>query len=104
MKKQPQIIIKPYKRKKKKKRLKRYFLVILTFLIFFTLSLYFLLSWLVKKESGELEKQRLNNQILRSEIKRFQSSNEAYEEYIRTKMGYIKEGEKLIIYSENTKR
>lgn len=98
MKKQPQIVIKPYSRKRKKKGWRRYFIVILTFFIFFTVSVYLFLSWLIKKEKTELERLRYENQKLRSEIKRFQSSQEAYEEYIRTRLGYIRDGEKIIIY------
>lgn len=70
----------------------------LTVLIFITLSLYLFLSWIIKKEEKGLEKLRSENQILRSEIKRFQSSDLAYEELLRAKMGYIKNGEKVIQY------
>ncbi len=98
MKRNPQIVIKPYSKKRKKKTWRRYFLVIFTFLIFFTVSIYLFLSWLVKKEKTELERLKYENQKIRSEIKKFQSSQEAYEEYIRTRLGYIKDGEKIIIY------
>ncbi len=70
----------------------------LTALVFITLSLYLFLSWIIKKEEKGLEKLRSENQILRLEIKRFQSSDLAYEELLRVKMGYIKNGEKVIQY------
>lgn len=79
-------------------------MVVLSVLVFFSLMVYLLLHWMIKKEGRELEKLRMENQILRSEIKRFQSSEEAYEELLRTKMGYIKEGEKLIIYLDIKKK
>ncbi|MCS7199710.1 MAG: septum formation initiator family protein [Caldimicrobium sp.] len=104
MKKQPVIYLKPYSKRSKKKRLKKILLVVLSVLVFFSLMVYLLLHWMIKKEGRELEKLRMENQILRSEIKRFQSSDEAYEELLRTKMGYIKEGEKLIIYSDLKKK
>lgn len=104
MKKEPSIYIKPYSKKKKKKRIKRILLVVLSVLVFFTLTIYLLLHWLIKKESKELEKLKLDNQMLRSEIKKYQSSEQAYEELLRTKLGFIKDGEKIIIYSESKRK
>lgn len=79
-------------------------LVVLSVLVFFTLTIYLLLHWLIKKESKELEKLKLDNQMLRSEIKKYQSSEQAYEELLRTKLGFIKDGEKIIIYSESKRK
>ncbi|MEZ0343348.1 MAG: septum formation initiator family protein [Caldimicrobium sp.] len=93
-----EIIIRPYSKKRRKKRLRRFFLFFLSVLVVFTLSLYFFLNWLIKKENEEVEKLKTKNQSLRSEIKKYESSDEAYEELLRVKMGYIKDGEKIIIY------
>lgn len=93
-----EIIIKPYSRKKRKKRLRRFLLLFLSLLVIFTLSFYFLLNWLIKKESEEIEKIKMRNQYLKSEIKKYESSDMAYEELLRVKLGYIQEGEKIIIY------
>ncbi len=93
-----EIIIRPYSKKRRKKRLRRLFLFFLSVLVVFTLSLYFFLNWLIKKENEEVEKLKTKNQSLRSEIKKYESSDEAYEELLRVKMGYIKDGEKIIIY------
>ncbi len=98
MLKSREIIIRPYSKKKRKKRLRRFFLFFLSILIVFTLSIYFFLNWLIKKESEEVEKLRMKNQSLKSEIKKFESSDQAYEELLRVKMGYIRDGEKIIIY------
>jgi cell division protein FtsB len=98
MPKPSQIIIKPYSKRKKKKRLRRILLGMLTALVFVILTIYIFLSWLIKKEGKELEKLRSENQILKTEIKKFQSSDLAYEEFLRVKMGYIKNGEKVIQY------
>ncbi|WP_200870694.1 MULTISPECIES: septum formation initiator family protein [Thermodesulfobacterium] len=47
----------------------------------------------------EVERVRRENVYYEGEIKRLTSSDEPYEEILRTKYGYIKEGEKIIIYS-----
>jgi len=96
-----EIIIKP--RKKKKKRLRRILVFLLAGSLFFAISIYFFLSWMIKKEAEEIQKIKSKNEILRSQIKQYQSSDEAYEELLRTKLGYIRDGEKIIIYKENTK-
>lgn len=98
MPKSREIIIKPYSKKRRKKRLRRFFLFFLSVLLIFTLSLYFFLNWLIKRENEEVEKLKLQNQYLKSEIKKYEGSDEAYEELLRVKMGYIKNGEKVIIY------
>jgi len=97
MARQKEILIRPYQRKKKK-RVKRILLLGLTILVLFTVTFYLFLNWVIKKETSELEKIRTKNQSLKSEIKRFQSSKEAYEELLRVRMGYIREGEKIINY------
>jgi hypothetical protein len=38
---------------------------------------------------------------MRQEIKQLQSSESNYEELIRRRLGYIKDGEKILIYHEN---
>ncbi|MFN4197369.1 MAG: FtsB family cell division protein, partial [Caldimicrobium sp.] len=50
--------------------------------------------------SKELEKIQIENQRLKSEIKKYQSSDKAYEEFLRVQMGYIEEGEKIILYMD----
>jgi len=94
-----EIIIKP--RKKKKKRLRRILVFLLAGSLFFAISIYLFLSWMIKKEAEEIQKIKSKNEILKSQIKRYQSSDEAYEELLRTKLGYIRDGEKIIIYKEN---
>jgi len=94
-----EIIIKP--RKKKKKRLRRILVFLLAGSLLFAISIYFFLSWMIKKEAEEIQKIKSKNEILKSQIKRYQSSDEAYEELLRTRLGFIKEGEKIIIYKEN---
>ncbi|MCS7150625.1 MAG: septum formation initiator family protein [Caldimicrobium sp.] len=78
--------------------------MVISLLVFFALTIYLFLHWLIKKESKELEKLKLDNQMLRSEIKKYQSSEQAYEELLRTKLGFIKDGEKIIIYSESKRK
>ncbi|MFN3920964.1 MAG: FtsB family cell division protein [Caldimicrobium sp.] len=98
----PKIVLTPYHKRKKKKKYKRIFIFILFFFVFFALGAYFLLSWIIRKESKDLERLRLENQKLKTEVREFQSSDKAYEEYLRVKMGYIAEGEKIILYKGNT--
>ncbi len=100
----PKVVITPYGKRKKRKKYRRILLFSLFIFLFFTLGAYLFLSWLIKKESKDLEKIRLENQKLRGEIKKFQSSDKAYEEVLRVKMGYIAEGEKIIIYKAEAKK
>lgn len=96
-----EIIIKP--RKKKKKRLRRILVFMLAGSLLVAISIYLFLSWMIKKEAEEIQKIKSRNEILKSQIKRFQSSDEAYEELLRTKLGYIRDGEKIIVYKEKNK-
>jgi cell division protein FtsB len=98
MPKSREIIIKPYSKKKRKKKIRRFLLLFLSILVIVTVSFYFFLNWLIKKENEELEKLRIKNQQLKSEIKKYESSDKAYEELLRVKLGYIRDGEKIIIY------
>jgi len=94
---QSQIIIKPYKKKRKKKR--KWFIGILLIGIIFTISIYLVLNFMVKREMRQIEEIEKENRYLRKEIQKLSSSDVPYEELLRTKYGYIKEGEKIIIYS-----
>ncbi|MDF2954224.1 MAG: hypothetical protein OD816_001469 [Thermodesulfobacterium sp.] len=94
---QPQIVIKP-KRKKRRKR-KKWFLAILLIAVFLTFSIYLGLSFMVKREMSKIEEIEKENRYLREKIQKFSTSDIPYEELLRTKYGYIKRGEKIIIYS-----
>lgn len=96
---QPQIIIKPYKKRVKRSRKKLLIGILFIFLIL-SLSIYLFLSWMIKKEYKELEKLKRENSFLKKEIKELVSSNSSYERILRTKYGFIKDGEKIVIYSE----
>ncbi|WP_028841121.1 FtsB family cell division protein [Thermodesulfobacterium hveragerdense] len=99
-KKGPQIYIKPYA-KKKKSRFKKVFFTLLLVLLGLTCSVFLTLNFLIKKEMEEVEKLKRENVYYEGEIKRLTSSDEPYEEILRTKYGYIKEGERIIIYSSS---
>jgi len=94
---QPQIVIKP-KRKKRKKR-KRWFLAVLLIAVFLTISIYLGLNFMIKREMKEIEEIRKENSYFKKEIQKLSNSDTPYEEILRTKYGYIKKGEKIIIYS-----
>lgn len=94
---QSQIIIKLHKKKKKKK--KKWFIGILLIGFIFTISIYLVLSFMVKREIKEIEEIERENKYLRKEIQKFSNLDIPYEELLRTKYGYIREGEKVIIYS-----
>ncbi len=98
-KKNPRILIKPYK-KKKKNRFKYVLMGFLFFGFLLSLSFYLWISWLVKREASEIEQIKKNNAYLRREIHKYLSSDRYYEEILRTKYGFIKEGEKIFVYSE----
>ncbi|HAA84302.1 MAG: Septum formation initiator [Thermodesulfobacterium sp. 37_54] len=97
-KKGPQIYIKPYA-KKKKSRFKKVFFTLLLIFLGLTCAVFLTLNFLIKKEMEEVERVKRENVYYEGEIKRLTSSDEPYEEILRTKYGYIKEGEKIIIYS-----
>lgn len=94
---QPQIIIKPYK--KRKKRIKKWLIGILIIGFILTLSIYLGLNFIVKRELKEIEEIKKENNYFRKKIQKLSNSNASYEEILRTKYGYIKKGEKIIIYS-----
>lgn len=96
---QPQIILKPYKKKTKKKK-RKLIIGILLFCLILSVSIYLFLSWVIKKEHQEIEKLKRENSFLRKEIKNLINSNSSYEKILRTQYGFIKEGEKILIYSE----
>ena len=93
------IIIKP--KPKRKKRIRKLLLFGLLILVLLTTSIYFYLSWRIKKELKDIEDLKIKNEQLRQEIKQLQSSESNYEELIRRRLGYIKDGEKVFIYYEN---
>ena len=92
-----QIIIKPYKKKTKKR--KKWFLGILIIVIIFTFSTYLILSFMVKREMKKIEEIQKENRYYKKEIQKLSNSDIPYEELLRTKYGYIKKGEKIVIYS-----
>ena len=96
-KRKSQIIIKPYK--KKRKRRKKWFIGILIIVIIFTLSTYLILSFMVKREIKKIEEIQKENRYYKKEIQKLSNSDISYEELLRTKYGYIKKGEKIVIYS-----
>ncbi len=94
---QPQIVIKPsYKKKKNKKKLFGSVLFIGIILAFF---IYLGLNFMIRSEIKKIEDIRKENKYLKESIQELSSSDIPYEELLRTKYGYIKKGEKLIIYS-----
>ncbi|WP_168194227.1 septum formation initiator family protein [Thermodesulfobacterium sp. TA1] len=99
-KKKPQIFIRPYS-KKKKSKLKKFFFTLLLVLLGLTFSTFLTLNFLIKRELAEIENLKKENTYYEGEIKKLTSNDEPYEEILRTKYGYIKEGEKIIIYSIN---
>jgi len=96
-KRKSQIIIKPYKKRRKKR--KRWFLGILIIGLVLTLSIYLILSFMVKREMKKIEEIKKENRYYRKEIQKLSNSDMPYEELLRTRYGYIKKGEKIIIYS-----
>ncbi len=96
---QPQIIIKPYKKKKKKKKLRKWLLGVLIIGFILSLSIYLLLSFIIKKELKEIENLKKENKYFKKEIQKLSKSDIFYEEILRTQYGYIKRGEKVFIYS-----
>ncbi|PMP66720.1 MAG: hypothetical protein C0190_04990 [Thermodesulfobacterium geofontis] len=95
------ILIKPYKKKRKKR--KKLFIGILIIGAILTFSLYLILSFMVKRELKKIEEIEKENKYYRKEIQKLSNSDIPYEEILRTKYGYIKKGEKVIIYSPNFK-
>jgi len=93
------IIIKP--KPKRKKRIRKLLLFGLLIFVLLTTSMYFYLSWRIKKELKDIEDLKVKNEQIRQEIKQLQSSESNYEELIRRRLGYIKDGEKVFIYYEN---
>uniref|UniRef100_A0A7V5N0A3 Septum formation initiator family protein n=1 Tax=Thermodesulfobacterium geofontis TaxID=1295609 RepID=A0A7V5N0A3_9BACT len=91
------IVIKPYKKKRKKR--KKWFLGILIIGFIFTLSIYLILSFMVKREMKKIEEIKKENRYYRKEIQKLSNSDMPYEELLRTRYGYIRKGEKIIIYS-----
>lgn len=92
------IILKPYPKKKKRKKLKKILLTVMVVMIGLGFSFFLFLNYLIKKEIKEIEKLRGENLYYEETIKKITSSDEVYEEILRTKYGYIKPGEKIIIY------
>jgi len=93
------VIIKP--KPKKKKRIRRFLLFGLLILVLLTTFMYFYFSWRIKKELKDIEDLKIKNEQIRQEIKQLQSSESNYEELIRRRLGYIRDGEKIFIYYEN---
>jgi cell division protein FtsB len=98
-KKRSELIIRPY-RKKKKSRFRYILMGLFLFCFVISLSLYLWISWIVKKESVDVEKIKKENSYLRREIQKYLSSDKYYEEILRTRYGFIKDGEKIFVYSE----
>lgn len=98
LKKEPVIILKPYSKKKKKRKIKKVLLTLMVVLIGLGFSFLLFLNYLIKKELKQIENLKSENLYYEEKIKRLSSSDEVYEEILRTKYGYIKPGEKIIIY------
>ena len=73
----------------------------LLILVLLTTFMYFYFSWRIKKELKDIEDLKIKNEQIRQEIKQFQSSESNYEELIRRRLGYIRDGEMIFIYYEN---
>jgi len=73
----------------------------LLILVLLTTFMYFYLSWRIKKELKDIEDLKIKNEQIRQEIKQLQSSESNYEELIRRRLGYIRDGEKIFIYYQN---
>ncbi len=99
-KKKSEIFVRSYRKKKKKSRFRYVLVGILFFCFFISLTFYLWISWLVKREVSDIEKIRKENTYLKKEIQKYLSSDKYYEEILRTKYGFIKNGEKIFIYSE----
>jgi len=93
------IIIKP--KPKRKKRIRRLLLFGLLILVLLTTFMYFYLSWRIKKELKDIEDLKIKNEQIRQEIIQLQSNESNYEELIRRRLGYIRDGEKIFIYYQN---
>ncbi len=93
------ILIKP--KSKRKRKIRRIFLLGILILLILTSGLYFYLGWKIKKELKEIEELKLKNEQIRQEIKLLQSSESYYEELIRRRLGYIRDGEKIFVYFES---
>lgn len=91
------ILIKPYKKKRKKR--KGLFIGVLIIGAILTLSIYLIFSFMVKREMKKIEEIKKENRYYRKEIQKMSNSDTPYEEILRTKYGYIKRDEKVIIYS-----
>lgn len=73
----------------------------LLILVLLTTFMYFYLSWRIKKELKDIEDLKIKNEQIRQEITQLQSSESNYEELIRRRLGYIRDGEKIFIYYQN---
>lgn len=93
----PQIIIKS--KKNKRKKIKKWFKIVLTAGVIFVFFIYLGLNLMVKREMSKIEEIEKENNFLRKQVQKFSTSDIPYEELLRTRYGYIKEGEKIIIYS-----
>lgn len=103
MKSHPQIIIKPYKKNKKNEKIKKVLISIFSVVLFLCIIVYLWLSWVIKREIKDLQRLEKENRYLKEEIRKLANSDKAYEEILRTEYGFIKDGEKLIIYSTTYK-
>jgi len=90
--------------RKKKRNFKKFFLKVFLLLIFFCISGSFVLSLLVEHEIKEIKELKYANNYLRKKITVLKNNPQEYEKEIRRRLGYIKEGEKIVIYSERSLR
>ncbi len=90
----------------RKKRSKKFKVLITLLLVWCVVSgiLYLGVSWFIAKKVEEIKRLQKENAELRLDIKELKTSSKAYEELIRRKLGYIKDGEKIVIYSKNPGR
>jgi len=62
------------------------------------------MSLLVEHEIKEIKELKYGNQYLRKKIATLRNNPKEYEKEVRRRLGYIKEGEKIVIYSERSLR
>ncbi len=63
------------------------------------MSIYLLLSFIIKRELKEINNIKSENKYFKWEIQKLSKSDIFYEEILRTRYGYIKKGEKIFLYS-----
>jgi len=86
-------------RKKKSKSILRFLILGLCLFVMVSGIGYFVLGWIIEQRLKEIKVLEAQTALLKQKIRTLKESPAAYEEVIRKKLGYIKDGEKVIIYS-----